>query len=223
VEILETMIEYDLRESFTDTHSTLSELGIQDEFFLDLVTTRLVIERIGESDNMGWWDSRVFSETGRARLSEVVPKTSTKARLELALRIGRKAEADRLSSEGVTLFSFGPRTESRISAALEDLEESTNSFDALEELSIDSLEAGWSAPLVDEISGVDIDVSTTEDSASPESGSTVLLADSSYTEDEIESDRRLILESLVREYGSSTDKLSVPFYQLKAEDGAKNP
>ena len=121
------------------------------------------------------------------------------------------------------MFSFGPRTESRISAALEDLEESTNSFDALEELSIDSLEAGWSAPLVDEISGVDIDVSTTEDSASPESGSTVLLADSSYTEDEIESDRRLILESLVREYGSLTDKLSVPFYQLKAEDGAKNP
>ena len=102
------MTSTDLVDVFRSTKDVLGDAGVDDDFFIDLLASRLLIERVGESSNQGWWDSRVLSETGRARLDEVTPKTRLKSRINLASKVGRKAESDRLPTDSLSLFSFGP-------------------------------------------------------------------------------------------------------------------
>ena len=65
----------ELADVFSSTKETLQSAGIEDEFFIDLIASRLLVERIGETKNQDWWESRILSETGRTRLDEVTPKT----------------------------------------------------------------------------------------------------------------------------------------------------
>jgi len=214
----------ELESVFVSTREELSQLGVQDEFFLDLVTTRLIVERIAESDNLGCWDSRVFSETGRDRLAEVVPKTSSKARIDLAMQIGRKVESNRVPEDSITLFWFGPQIESRLEASLDEIQEDEDaSFEALESLSIHSVDSGWSAPLVAAVSDDDIDADSLRSSVTTQSGDSLSLADSGYSLSGVEDDKRLILESLTREYGGTIDTPLVPFYGLKSDNESKTP
>jgi hypothetical protein len=217
------MTSADIADVFDSTRETLEKAGMADDFFLDIVASRLVIERVGESNNQDWWESRVLSETGRTRLSEVTPKTQLKARVTLALKVGRKAESDRVADNSISLFSFGPQTESRLTAAIEELESDDGlTFGALEDLSIQSLEAGWTDGIItataSNISSTDI----TEPQQSPKADESYLIGESGYTQDEIEPNKWRILTSLLRGYGQCDDQLQVPYYTLESELKSEN-
>lgn len=212
----------DLGNVFTATRDDLQQIGITDKFFLDLLASRLVIERAGEggntSANAGWWDSLVLSPTGRDRLKEVTPKTHVKARLDLALKVGRKAESDRLPADSVSLFSFGPRIETRLTATIDDIATDENvGFEALENVSDFSPEEGWTNPLLEEIQYDPEAVPEQDAFRNPEPSGVVLPADETYTQSEVEDQKRNLLATFLRGYGSADGDLSIPYYPLEAE------
>lgn len=212
------MTTTDIAEAYISTKQTLHDVGIEDDFFLDLVTSRLLIERIGESDNQDWWDSRVLSETGRARLSEVTPKTQLKSRIDLALKVGSKGELDRLPDDSISLFSFGPQFESRLTAAVGEIEtDDTLTFEALENLSVQSLDKGWTEDIIAETGS---NISAGSDAVSvPEPGpdKSFLIDESGYTQDDIGPEKWRLLTTLLQGYGYCTSQLQVPYYHLESE------
>ncbi|QLG49573.1 BrxE family protein [Natrinema halophilum] len=210
------MTATDLVEAFVSTRQTLHEAGVEDEFFLDLITSRLLIERVGESNNQGWWDSRILSETGRARLEEVTPKTQLQSRITLAAKVGQKAEADRLSADVISLFSLGPQVESRLTAAIEEIEAPASlSLEALENLSVRALDNGWTDDVLEQTgSNVTVDSHSLSE---PDTGGSVCIDDDGYTQSEIEAEKWRLLVTLLSGYGYSTDRLVVPYYPLKSE------
>jgi hypothetical protein len=212
------MSSADVADVFTSTRETLHEAGIEDEFFLDLLASRLVVERVGESSNQDWWESRVLSETGRSRLEEVTPKTRLKSQINLALKTGRKAESDRLPDDSISLFSLGPQLESRLEAAIEEMESPEDAIlAALESLSTQSLQDGWTDDIIDQTASnitADEIAGVLSDS---ESGDTIQLGESGYTQDEIEPDKWRLLASFLKGYGQCTDRLQVVYYPLELE------
>jgi len=210
------MTSTDLVDGFVSTKEALSDAGIDDEFFLDLIAARLLIERVGESNNQGWWDSRVLSETGRARLEEVTPKTQLQSRITLASKVGRKAEADRLPADSICLFSFGPQVESRLSAALEDIDAvDDNPLEELENVSVQSLDEGWTDRIIDQ-TGSNITAESTT-LTKPGTGDSFQIEEDGYTQSEIEPEKWRLLVTLLQGYGHSTERLCVPYYPLKSE------
>jgi len=215
------MTSTDLVDGFVSTKETLSDAGIDDEFFLDLIAARLLIERVGESNNQGWWDSRVLSETGRARLEEVTPKTQLQSRITLASKVGRKAEADRLPADSICLFSFGPQVESRLSAALEDIDAvDDNPLEELENVSVQSLDEGWTDRIIDE-TGSNITAESTT-LTEPGTGDSFQIEEDGYTQSEIEPEKWRLLVTLLQGYGQNTNGLRVPYYPLKSELKSEN-
>lgn len=215
------MTSTDFGDAFVSTKQTLHEAGIEDEFFLDLIASRLLVERVGETNNRGWWDSRVLSETGRARLEEVTPKTQLKSRINLAVKVGRKAESDQLPEDAISLFSFGPQVESRLAAALKELEAKGElSLKELEDLSVSSLEEGWTDEV---IAQTEANVSSASESLTEPttSGSFCINADG-FTQSEIESEKWRLLVTLLQGYGYSTTRLNVPYYPLNSELKSEN-
>lgn len=212
------MSSTNIADAYISTKEVLYDAGIDEEFFLDLVASRLLIERVGETDSLDWWDSRVLSETGRARLSEVTPKTQLKSRIDLAVKVGRKAESDRLPDDSISLFSFGPQVESRLTAAIEGIESNDElTLKALESLSIQSLDEGWTDAVIAATESNISAVSAIEPAQGPGAGDAFLLEESGYTLDEIDPEKWGLLTSLLRGYGYCTDRLRVPYYNLESE------
>jgi hypothetical protein len=210
------MTSTDLVDAFVSTKETLSDAGIEDEFFLDLIAARLLIERVGESNNQGWWNSRVLSETGRARLEEVTPKTQLQSRITLASKVGRKAESDRLPADTISLFSFGPQVESRLSAAVEDTKTADdNPLEALENVSVQSLDEEWTDRTIDQ-TGSNITAESTT-LTKPGTGDSFQIEEDGYTQSEIGPEKWRLLVTLLQGYGHSTERLCVPYYPLKSE------
>jgi hypothetical protein len=210
------MTSTDLVDAFVSTKDALGNSGIEEEFFLDLIASRLLIERVGESNNQGWWDSRVLSETGRARLEEVTPKTQLQSRITLASKVGRKAESDHIPADSISLFSFGPQVESRISAALEDIEAiDDNPLETLENVSVQSLDEGWTDRIIDQTdSNITAGSTTVTESGT---GDSFQIEEDGYTQSEIEPEKWRLLVTLLQGYGHSTERLCVPYYPLKSE------
>lgn len=212
-----------LGEAFSATESHLDELGVADGFIRDLITSRLVIERIGEVEPQEWWDSRVFSETGRDRLSEVTPRTWVKARIDLAMEVGKKAESERLPSDAVSLFSVTPRIESRVDATVEDISpDEDQRFPELEDLEVALEEPDWTSALIDEVEGEPA-TGLFEDLHFERSGVFELQADEEdLTQSEVEENRETILATLLYGYGYAIPdreitELRVPYYGLTAD------
>ena len=215
------MTSTDLVDAFVSTKEVFRDAGIDDEFFLDLIASRLLIERVGESNNRGWWDSRVLSETGRARLEEVTPKTQLQSQITLASKVGRKAESDHLPADTISLFSFGPQVESRLSAAIEDIEASKDQpLEALENVSVKSLSDGWTDRIIDQTgSNLTAESTTLTDSGT---GVSFCIEEDGYTQSEIEPEKWRLLVTLLQGYGRSTDRLCVPYYPLRSELKSEN-
>lgn len=210
------MTSTDLADAFVSTKEALSDAGIEDEFFLDLIASRLLVERVGESNNQGWWDSRVLSETGRARLKEVTPKTQLQSRITLASKVGRKAESDRLPADAISVFSFGPQVESRLSAAIEDIEATDDQpLNTLETISVQSLSEGWTDRIIEQ-TGSNITAASTS-LTDPGTGDSFCIGEDGYAQSEIEPEKWRLLVTLLQGYGHSTDRLCVPYYPLKSE------
>lgn len=221
VNVLMTSAEF--ADVFASTRETLENAGMFDDFFLDLVASRLVVERVGESSNQDWWESRVLSETGRTRLSEVTSKTRLNSRITLALKVGRKAESDRVANDSISLFSFGPQIESRLTAAIEELESNDDlTFEALEDLSVQSLEEGWTDGIITATASNISSTDTTEPQQNPGTGGSYLVGEKGYTQDEIEPDKWRILATLLRGYGQCINQFQVPYYTLESELKSEN-
>lgn len=209
------MASHDLVEVFTSTRQNLRETGLENDFFLDLIASRLLIERVGESNNQGWWDSRVLSETGRARLEEVTPKTRLQSQLNLAMKVGRKAESDVLPADSISLFSFGPKLEAQLGAAIEDLNiPDEPSLIALEELSVQSLESNWTDPIIEQTAS---NITASSISLPEPAADSYQLSEEGYGQSEIDPEKWRLLVTLLRGYGQNTDRLRVPYYQLNSE------
>lgn len=209
------MASQDLVEVFTSTRQNLRETGLEDDFFLDLIASRLLIERVGESNNQGWWDSRVLSETGRARLEEVTPKTRLQSQLNLAMKVGRKAESDVLPADSISLFSFGPKLEAQLGAAIEDLNVPDEpSLIALEELSVQFLESNWTDPIIEQTAS---NITASSISLPEPAADSYQLSEEGYGQSEIDPEKWRLLVTLLRGYGQNTDRLRVPYYPLNSE------
>lgn len=212
------MASSDIVDAYISTKQALYDGGIRDDFVQNLIASRLLIERVGESDNQDWWDSRVLSETGRARLSEVTPNTRLKSRIDLSMKIGRKAESDRLPGDSVSLFSFGPQVESQLTAAIKEIGgDDEVVLEALEGLSIQSLDEGWTDVVITKTesgNSTESDAASIQERASEES---FLLNEREYTQNEIDHEKWKLLTTLLRGYGHCTDRLHVPYYQLGSE------
>lgn len=217
------MAPTDIVDTYILTKETLNDAGIEDDFFRDLVASRLLIERVGETNNQDWWDSRVLSETGRARLSEVTPKTRLKSRINLSIKVGRKVESDRLPDDSISLFSFGPQLESRVTAVIDEIDAGDElTLDALETLSIQSLDEGWTDGVIAETESNIPATSTTSSSEELGSGESVLLDESGYTQSEIDPEKWSLLTSLLRGYGYCTEQPRVPYYSLESDIKPEN-
>ena len=209
------MASHDLAEVFTSTRQNLRETGLEDDFFLDLIASRLLIERVGESNNQGWWDSRVLSETGRARLEEVTPKTRLQSQVNLAMKVGRKAESDVLPADSISLFSFGPKLEAQLGAAIEDLNAPDEpSLIALEELSVQSLESNWTDPIIEQTAS---NITASSISLPEPAADSYQLSEEGYGQSEIDPEKWRLLVTLLRGYGQNADRLRVPYYPLNSE------
>ncbi len=183
----------------------LESLGVEDALAREVVSYRLLVERLGEEGNNEWWESLVFTETGRDRLEEVTPKTTVKARIDLAQRIGRKVEQDRVSDNTVSLFYLGPTAESQIDAELENIEKEDVPFETLESLSITFDETGWADDLVDDTEPA---IDTTD---------TVMQIGEITDESDLKSRRTLreVARKCTVAYGQSThNDLRVPYYNI---------
>ncbi len=209
------MTSHDLVEVFTSTRQNLREAGLEDDFFLDLIGSRLLIERVGESNNQGWWDSRVLSETGRARLEEVTPKTRLQSQINLAMKVGRKAESDTLPADSISLFSFGPKLEAQLGAAIEDLNAPDEPLlTDLEDLSVQSLETGWADPIIEQMAS---NISVASISLSDPGSESYRISEDGFDQSEIEAEKWRLLATLLRGYGQNTERLHVPYYPLNSE------
>lgn len=195
----------DISNAFTATKSDLSSLGVDDAAAREILASRLLVERLGEEDNNNWWESVAMTSTGRDRLVEVLPKTASKARLDLAQEVGRKAEQDRLTKNSISLFYLGPTAEAQIEAELEAVSAEQVHFDALEALEYQCDERGWSKPIVPDVESID-----------PETSGHIRIG--SVTESELR-DRTVFREAANRcllVYGFSTvDELRVPYYEVE--------
>lgn len=217
------MASADVVDAFTSTRETLEKAGIEDDFFLDLVASRLLVERVGEAGNQDWWESRVLSTTGRTRLSEVTPKTRLKSQISLALKVGRKAESDRLPDDSISLYSFGPQMESRLTAVIEEMESDNNlTLEALEGLTIQSLEEGWTNAVIAETTSNNTSAAESELALNPNHGESYLIDDTSYAQNDIGPNKWRILTTLLQGYGQCTEQFQVPYYSLESELKSKN-
>ncbi|USZ70515.1 BrxE family protein [Natronosalvus halobius] len=194
-----------LEETLTTVQDELGSLGVEDALAREVLSYRLLIERLGEDGNNDWWDSIVLTETGRDRLEEVTPKTATRSRIELAQRIGRKVEQEHVPEDSLSLFYLGPTAESQIDAELESVVDEEESFQVLESLSKTIEEPGWSERLASDAEPVS---STTD--------STILLGE---VNDETDLKSRNTLRDVARRcvlaYGQSTSAtLRVPYYTI---------
>jgi hypothetical protein len=214
------MTSDDLVEVFTSTRENLRQAGLEDDFFLDLTVSRLLIERIGESNNQAWWDSRVLSETGRARLEEVTPKTRLQSQINLAMKVGRKAESDVLPADAISLFSFGPQIEAQLGAAIEDLDAPDEpSLTDLENLSIQSLESNWTDSIIEQTAS---NISLSSISLPEPARGSFQITEERYEQSEIETEKWRLSVTLLRGYGQNTERLRVPYYPLNSKLKSEN-
>lgn len=177
----------------------LDEIRKNEPVLAEIISYRLIIERLGEKDNNYWWDSQVLSEFGGQSVSEVTPKTAPKRRVEMAQKVGRKVENERLPNNSISLFKLFPRIENRIDEKVKGSD--IGSLETLEGLKAKFNEPGWSSEIVP------VDEEVVQKAKDIEMGS--------IDTGTLQSDRGVerIAQSLVEAYGQSTENsLYVPYY-----------
>jgi hypothetical protein len=111
--------------------------------------------------------------------------------------------------------------ESRLSAALEDIDAvDDNPLEELENVSVQSLDEGWTDRIIDE-TGSNITAESTT-LTEPGTGDSFQIEEDGYTQSEIEPEKWRLLVTLLQGYGQNTDGLRVPYYPLKSELKSEN-
>jgi hypothetical protein len=171
---------------------------------MQIVSARLLVERVGERDANYWWDSQVLSEFGQGALEETVPRTATRSQIELAMKVGRKVENEAIDKEAVSLFDLGPFVESQIQREIDTIDNG-DGLDILKEQSVEITESGWST-------------SFTEGKLTAEPGIETPYEIGSISIDDLQEEEVLedVLSQLVHGYGEATkQELKIPYYSLE--------
>lgn len=182
----------------------LLSIGMTDSFFREVVSRRLLVERLGEAENNYWWDSLVMSEFGRDSIEEVTPRTMVKARVDLAQRIGRKAERERLSEDTISLFHLGSVFEHRLEGVLSEITGSTY-FEHIEALDMEFTTTGWTDS-----------VGTEDELTEGRSGDTIEIG--TIPDTDLDSIEPLVsvAQDLFTAYGASTtNEFRVPYFSIE--------
>lgn len=181
----------------------LPSLGMEDSQSIRIISARLLIERVGERDANYWWDSRVLSDFGQDTLRETVPRTATRSRVELAMKVGRKVESEMIDEDSVSLFDFGPFVEDQIKREIDKID-NNKTLDILEDQSVEITEVGWTGSLTDE--------TVMKSSA----GTSYRIGSISADDLQNKNTLRSVVSELISGYGSSTrQNLQIPYYTLK--------
>ena len=94
-----------------------------------IIIARLIVERLGEVEINGWWQSRVLSEFGKNKLSEMMPKTHTVNRIKLSFEVGSKKEKELIpEKEYLSLFRLTPEIEKLIDSVIHTAKDKCNSI-----------------------------------------------------------------------------------------------
>ena len=182
---------------------TLPSLGINDSLYKRTIASRLLIERLGEKDANYWWDSQILGEFGHDALAEAVPRTTTRAQIELATKTGRKVEQEKIEDRSVSLFDLGPFVESQIEHELEQLNEGTD-LNILEDYSSEITEAGWTDTIVSEADSI-----ASKSDTAFELG-TVAIDD--LNDEDVLND---VVDQLIHAYGESTvNEVQIPYFRV---------
>jgi len=180
----------------------LPSLGIEDPLNSRIIASRLLVERLGEQDANYWWDSQILGEFGRDTLEEAVPRTATRAQIELAMKTGHQVEKEAIEGRSVSLFDLGPFVESQIEHELETLA-GDNELTVLEDYAVDLIEKGWTESIVSK------GISNTNSGHTFELG-TVDIED--LQTDEVLDD---IVSQLLYAYGEATkNELRIPYFRI---------
>jgi len=195
-------------ESFSTVFKTLQEdtlpsLGINDPLYGRIVASRLLVERLGEKDANYWWDSQILGKFGHDALAEAVPRTTTRAQIELATKTGRKVEQEKIEDRSISLFDLGPFVESQIEHELKQLNEGTD-LNILEDYSSEITEAGWTDTIVSEA-----DSNASKSDTAFELG-TVAIDD--LNDEDVLND---VVDQLIHAYGESTvNEVQIPYFRV---------
>ena len=180
---------------------TLPSLGIEDSLNSRIIASRLLVERLGERDANYWWDSQILGEFGHDALAEAVPRTTTRAQIELSTKTVRKVEQERIPDQSVSLFDLGPFVESQIEHELEQINTEAN-LNILEDYSSEITEEGWTDPIVSETDPVSPQTDTVFEHG------TVAMIDMGNRDV-----LRDVVDQLVHGYGQSTvNNLRIPYF-----------
>jgi len=195
----------DLSTIFTTLQEdTLPSLGINDPLYSRIIASRLLMERLGETDANYWWDSQILGEFGHDALAEAVPRTTTRAQIELATKTGRKVEQERIEDRSVSLFDLGPFVESQIEHELEQMNDDTD-LNILENYSSEITEKGWTNSIVSETDSIASKSDTVFELG------TIAMDD--MKNKDVLSD---VVDQLVHGYGESTaNNLQIPYFRVQ--------
>lgn len=183
---------------------TLPSLGTEDPLLTRIISARLLIERVGERDANYWWDSQVLSSFGQDTLEETVPRTATRAQIELAMKVGKKVENEAIDSQFVSLFDLGPFVESQIQREITKIERS-DELDVLKEQPVEIIETGWTDPLVER----EIEKSAGKN----RSGKIGVISTEELQEKDVLGD---VVSQLIHGYGEATKQdLNIPYFSVK--------
>ncbi|EMA29091.1 hypothetical protein C444_17043 [Haloarcula japonica DSM 6131] len=131
------------------------------------------------------------------------------------MKVGRKAESDVLPADSISLFSFGPKLEAQLGAAIEDLNAPDEPLlTDLEDLSVQSLETGWADPIIEQMAS---NISVASISLSDPGSESYRISEDGFDQSEIEAEKWRLLATLLRGYGQNTERLHVPYYPLNSE------
>ncbi len=183
---------------------TLPSLGINDPLLMRIISSRLLVERVGERDANYWWDSQVLSDFGQGTLDEIVPRTATRSQIELAMKVGRKVESEAIDEEAVSLFDLGPFVESQIQREINSINNG-DGLDILKEQSVEITESGWTTPFEEGKLTVEPGIGTPYEIGS--------ISIDDLQEEEVLGD---VLSQLIHGYGEATkQELKIPYYSLE--------
>ena len=182
---------------------TLFSLGVNDPLYSRIIASRLLIERLGETDANYWWDSQILGDFGHDALAEAVPRTTTRAQIELATKTGQKVEQERIEDRSVSLFDLGPFVESQIEHELEQMNDETG-LSILKNYSNKITGRGWTDSIVSETDPI-----ASKSDTAFELG-TVAMTD--LKNKDVLGD---VVDQLVHGYGESTaNDLQVPYFRV---------
>lgn len=182
---------------------TLPSFGISEPLYSRIIASRLLIERLGEKDANYWWDSQILGEFGHDALAEAVPRTTTRAQIELATKTGRKVEQERIENQSVSLFDLGPFVESQIEHELEQINDNPD-LNILENCSSKITEEGWTDSIVSE-----------SDSIASKSDTVFELGTVAMDDMKNKDVLADVVDQLVHGYGKSTaNTLQIPYFHV---------